>query len=172
MHLKDHIEILPGMEEYVSDYKARLFEIAFLSEEQVKLFKSDFRFVAEYFVASRRRKEGKTPDFTITLDHLKHVDEFIELMNAVTNSDRFSMLPDLLKEHGGNAMKTILFDEAEKRGEARGEARGEIKGAIKIYHDEMKLDPLEIVRRIMARFSLKEEAAEKQVAEALGLRPA
>ena len=119
--MKDHLKIPDGMEGYVSDYKANLFEIAFLPEEQVQQFRSDFRYVAEYFVASRRRKEGKTPIFTITVDHLKHVEEFVELMYAVTNSDRFSALPKLIKERGGDTMMTILFDEAEARGEARGE---------------------------------------------------
>ena len=112
----------------MSDYKANLFEIAYLSDEQVKMFKSDFRFVAEYFVGTRRKNEGQEPEFTLTLEHLKHVEEFIELMNALTNSDRFSDLPRLVNEHGGDTMMTILFDEAEARGKAIGEAIGEARG--------------------------------------------
>ena len=128
LKLKDHLKIPEGLEEYVSDYKVNLFEIAYLSDEQVAMFKSDFRYVAEYFVASRKQKEGQTPKFTITLEHLKHVEEFIELMNAITNSDRFSALPKLIRERGGDTMMTILFDEAEARGEARGKAIGEARG--------------------------------------------
>ncbi|MBR3142535.1 MAG: hypothetical protein IKF09_05200 [Clostridiales bacterium] len=81
---------------------------------------SDFRYVAEYFAATRMRKEGKEPVFSLTLDHLNHVKEFIELMNAITNTDRFSDIPRLINEKGGDSMYTILFDEAEARGEARG----------------------------------------------------
>ena len=44
-------------------------------------------------------------------------------MNAVTNSERFSELPKVMKERGGDAMFTIMFDEAEARGEARKEAK-------------------------------------------------
>ena len=132
LHLKDHLRIPEGLEKYVSDYEAHLFEIAYLTDEQVKQFRSDFRYVAEYFVASRKRKEGLKPEFSITVEHLKHVEEFIELMNAITNSDRFSVLPKLMKERGGDTMMTILFDEAEARGEKRGisigEARGEKRG--------------------------------------------
>ncbi len=109
-----------------------MFEIAYLTDEQIKRFRSDFRYVAEYFVASRKRKEGLKPEFSITVEHLKHVEEFIELMNAITNSERFSVLPKLMKERGGDTMMTILFDEAEARGEKRGisigEARGEKRG--------------------------------------------
>ena len=112
-----------AQERYVADYRINLFEIAYLADEEVRRFKSDFRYVAEYFVANRKRKEGLTPEWNISLEHLKHVEEFIELMNAVTNSERFSELPKVLKERGGDSMFTILFDEAEARGEARGEAR-------------------------------------------------
>ena len=51
-------------------------------------------------MANRMKKEGKEPKYTITLDHLKHVEEFVELMNAITNSDRFSMIPKIVKERG------------------------------------------------------------------------
>ena len=65
-------------------------------------------------------------------------------------------------------MYTILFDEAE----ARGESRGEVKGAIRIYHDEMNLSPKAIIKKIMSRYNLKKEEAEKYVEEVLGLKPA
>ena len=118
-------------EKFEEQERDDLFEIAFLSDEQVNSFKSDFRYVAEYFVANRKRKEGQIPQFTITSEHLKHVEEFCELMNALTNSDRFSHLPKLFKERGGSSMYTILFDEAETRGEKRGEIRGEKRGEAK-----------------------------------------
>ena len=128
LNLRDHLKIPAGLENYVSDYKANLFEIAYLSDEQVKMFKSDFRFVAEYFVGTRKKREGQEPEFTLTIEHLKHVEEFTELMNALTKSDRFSELPRLVNEHGGDTMMTILFDEAEARGKAIGEAIGEVRG--------------------------------------------
>jgi len=173
LNLKDHLKIPAGLEDYVSDYHANLFEIAFLSEEQVMRFKSDFRYVAEFFVATRMRKEGKDPVFTVTPAHLIHVEEFIELMNAITKSRKFSDLPKLIKERGNESMYTILFDEAEergeKRGERRGERRGEIIGVIKFCHDELHLPPTEIVKKIMPRFDLKKDEAEKYVAEVLNL---
>ena len=55
------------------------------------------------------------------------------------------------------------------RVEARGEIRGEIKGVIKLYHDEMNLLPSEIVDKIILRFSLGKNEAEKYVEETLGL---
>ena len=62
------------------------------------------------------------------------------------------------------------FEIAEARGEAKGEARGKIIEAIKIYYEEMSLMPSEIIAKIMSRFSLDKEDAEKYVEEVLGLQ--
>ena len=62
------------------------------------------------------------------MEHIRHVEEFAELMNVLTNSKQFSGLPTMVKERGDKAMWTILFDEAEKRGELRGKRRGEQRG--------------------------------------------
>ena len=40
LNLKDHLKIPPGLDEYISDYRANLFEVAFLSNEQVGRFKA------------------------------------------------------------------------------------------------------------------------------------
>ena len=125
LNLKDHLNIPPELEKFVSDYRINLREISFLDEETVSKFKSDFRYVAEYFVQNRRAKEGLEPKFTLTIDHIKHVNEFMELMNALTNSKKFSDLPERIAERSEDVMLTYLFDEAEARGISIGEARGE-----------------------------------------------
>ena len=44
------VDLPEGMENFINDYKIHIFEVAYLTEEQVKLFRSDFRIVADYFV--------------------------------------------------------------------------------------------------------------------------
>lgn len=44
------------MKPFVTNLKINLFEIAFLTDEQVAMFKSDFRIVADYFVQIRKIK--------------------------------------------------------------------------------------------------------------------
>ncbi len=95
----------------------------------------------------------------------EHVEAFVELMNAITNSDRFSTIPKIVKERGEESVFTIMFDEAE----ARGEARGAIKEAIKIYHDDLHLSPMMVLQKIIYRFSLQETDARKYVEETLGV---
>ena len=61
-------------------------------------------------------------------------------------------------------------NEQRREGAAIGEARGEIKGAIKLYSEEMNLQPLDIVQKIITRFSLNENEAEQYVMSTLGLQ--
>ena len=63
------------------------------------------------------------------------------------------------------ALRDLMKEEFEMT-----EARGEVKGAIKLYRDEMHLMPAEITKKIMARFDLKRDEAEKYVEETLGLQ--
>ena len=48
-HLKDVIYIPEGLGEYVNDYKITVFNIAWLTEEEIARFKSDFKIVANFF---------------------------------------------------------------------------------------------------------------------------
>ncbi len=73
----------------------------------------------------------------------------------------YEVLRDLLKDE---------FDIAEAKGEAKGEARGEIKGTIRVYHDELGLSVSEITAKIMVRYNLKKEDAEKIIEETLVLQ--
>ena len=61
--LKECLLIPSGLEPYVADYPIHLFEIAFLSDEQVASFRSDFRYVADFFIQMRRIKEVNMEKF-------------------------------------------------------------------------------------------------------------
>ena len=167
-----------------------VFEIAYLSDEELNRFHSDFRIVADYFVQMQR-----SGDYIPSREEIKHVEAVLQLLSIMTDDTRFE---DVLNkedgEEGTGGVHTMceFLDRVEARGEARGvaigEARGEargvaigeargvaigeIRGAIKIYCEEMNLPPSEIVKKIMARFSLERPAAEKYVEETLGLQPA
>ena len=82
-------------------------------------------------------------------------------MNAITNSDRFSSIPKIAKERGEKAVYTLMFDAAEARGEAR--------GTIRTCYEDFHLSPMEILRKIMDRFSLEEKDAKTYVEETLGV---
>jgi len=76
--------ISPELEPYVSDYKINVFEIAWLSDETIAKFKSDFRYLADYY--SQMRKTGKWKPMPGKAKHLK---ELFDLFSAVTKDNRF-----------------------------------------------------------------------------------
>ena len=84
--------IPPELEPYVSDYKINVFEIAWLSDETIAKFKSDFRYLADYY--SQMRKTGKWKPMPGKVKHLK---ELFDLFSAVTGDTRFIEMYKKLK---------------------------------------------------------------------------
>ena len=135
--LHECMDIPERLYPYVNDYKIHVFDIAFLTDEQLEMFQSDFKIVAKYFID--RRKYGN-PGFP--KDIPKHVDEVLKLLTSMTGDPRFiegwnSYLEKEGRKDGIKMEKWI--DEIEERGiaigEERGEQRGEIKGKIMAYFD-------------------------------------
>ncbi|MCR5104186.1 MAG: Rpn family recombination-promoting nuclease/putative transposase [Eubacterium sp.] len=90
-HLINLFDIPEEMKIYVNDYKINVFEVAFLTPEQVNMFKSDFREVADFFVQKRTKKK-----YVPSKRKLKHVDEVLKLLEVMTGDDRFKevMIPE------------------------------------------------------------------------------
>lgn len=54
VRLHEAVDIPEFFKPYVSDVKINVFEIAYLTDEQLGYFHSDFRIVADYFVQMQR----------------------------------------------------------------------------------------------------------------------
>ncbi len=107
----DIVEVPEELKPYVSNYNTNIFEIAWLSKEQVELFKSDFKIVADYFVQMRTNKDYK-PSRQI----IKHVQEVLQLMAVLTKDASFEEIQNLYVKGEKTTMREIL-DKAEARGE-------------------------------------------------------
>ena len=121
--LYECLEIPEEIRPYVSDYRINVFEIAYLEEEQVKRFKSDFRFVADYFVQIRKNRDYKPSRETI-----RHVDELLKLMTVLTEDERFIEAQN--QSEGGVRNMCEVLDRAEERGRAEGKAEGKAEGRV------------------------------------------
>ena len=121
---------------YVNDYKIHVFDIAYLTDEQVNYFKSDFKIVADYFVQKRKNK-----DYKPSKDTIKHVDALLKLMSVLTKDDRYIKA----QENGKGSVRNMC--EALDKVEARGRAAGELKGKIEAYAD-MNLSIPEIAKKV------------------------
>ena len=115
-----------------------LFQIAYLSDDQVQMFQSDFKIVADYFVQMRKNHDYIAPDTTI-----KHVHELLQLMSVMTKDNRFKDVysPDM---KGGETKMCEVLDRIENRGIARGISQGENSAfsLVKFLMDNNRLDDL------------------------------
>ena len=69
---------------YVQDYEVKVFDIAFLEDEAIERFTSDFKLVAKFF---KNRRLGKTDFFED--DKIIHVQELMDFFAVFTNDKRY-----------------------------------------------------------------------------------
>ena len=116
-------EITDAIKEYIQDYRIHVFDIPRLTKEQVQMFQSDFRIVADYFTKVYT-EEKYVPDDTV----IEHVDEFLKLMKVLTEDKRFEEVAyTMTKQEKEGVRMCRFFDESEARGEARGKEIGEAR---------------------------------------------
>lgn len=82
--LKERLTTPPVLEPFVSDYRMHLFELAWLTPEQVEMFQSDFRIVADYFVQKRMNR-----NYHPSKQDMRHVWETLELLTVMEDDTRF-----------------------------------------------------------------------------------
>ena len=90
---------------FVNDYKINVFEIAWLDEETVNMFQSDFKFVAQYFRAKRLNN-----NYVPTAEEIKHADELSKMFTALTGDKSFETAYNevILEKKGGITMCDIV----------------------------------------------------------------
>ena len=113
---------IPGkLKPFVSDYKINVFNIAWLSDKTISMFKSDFKFVAKYFQAKRKNQKYKP-----TNEEIKHVDSLLKMFSALTGDNKFEKVyNEGIKTKGGVTMCEIVqgfINEGIKKGKAQGKA--------------------------------------------------
>ena len=123
--LKERLNIPKEFEPYVNDYRINLFQIAYLTHEQVELFQSDFKVVADYFV--QKRENG---DYIPSSQDLTHVQETLQLLSIMTNDNRFEEAYNTNTDgqKGGPRNMCDVLDKVESRGIEKGIAKGVVKG--------------------------------------------
>ena len=127
--LYDRLEAPDELKRYVFDYGMNLFQIAYLDDSTVAKFKSDFRFVADYYVQMRKTGKYVPPN-----DKITHVQEMLSLMSALTDDNRFSDVYEGIKGKERVSMCTVL-DEIETRGIEKGIEKGRDNTLISLVHD-------------------------------------
>lgn len=112
--LYELLDIPEVIKPYVNNYEIHIFEIAYLTEEQLNLFTSDFRIVADYFIQKRKNKE-----YIPSTETIKHVDALLQMLHSLTGDNRFEVAYNLQKG-AQTTMSEILLDKIENRGIEKG----------------------------------------------------
>lgn len=118
-NLHSRLKMPEEVKKYVSNYEINVFEMGYLTPEQVDLFTSDFKVVAEYFMhlvqGTEYNRDGQ---------ELHYADEVLDLLHVMTGDDRFEEMQkeaQRKKEEGEVIMKNWILDEAEDRGIEKGQ---------------------------------------------------
>ena len=140
LSLKERLNVPKEFEPYVNDYKINLFQIAYLTHEQVELFQSDFKVVADYFV--QKRENG---DYIPSSQELKHVQETLQLLSIMTNDHRFEDAYNMDNDHQKGATSNMceVLDKVENRGKAEGENKMAL--LVKKLLDQNRIDDIKQV---------------------------
>ena len=125
--LGEALEVPEILKPYITDARINLFEIAWLSWEQVNQFRSDFKEVARYFVQMRENGEYQPSD-----DELAHIESVLQLLNVMDRDHRFETAINERQE--GKEARTMsewltkVINESEAKGMAQGMIRGRMEG--------------------------------------------
>ena len=103
-----------------------VFNLAWLTDEQIYAFKSDFKIVAEYLRAVR---VGEAEDWE--RQKIEHVEEICDLLKAISNDDIFDSMQDFIidmqKNKGGFQMSEFV-QKMINRGRTEGISIGRTEG--------------------------------------------
>ena len=149
--IKELMEIPRCLDTYVNDYQMHVFEVAWLTEEQISHFRSDFKVVANFFVQKRKNKDYIPDDPT----EIKYVDEVLKLLNVMTGDKRYEKI--FQKKKGVRSMCDVAErlekmgivkgieigrlegkEEGKVEGKAEGKAEGILEGKMQVYRNLLK----------------------------------
>ena len=110
--LKDLFQVPPELEQFVNNYRINVVNLAWLSDEQIKLFKSDFREIAVY-LRCKRTKEL----FRGSRRRLRHAFETLDLLRVISGGDKLfnDIEPKLIRMIQYNKKGGINMDDVLRR---------------------------------------------------------
>ena len=149
LNLKGRFNIPKELDPYVNDYHVNLFEIAWLPDETIAMFQSDFRFVADYFSQKRKNQQYKAP-----AGEMKHVRAVLELLSAVMQDTRFIDAYNGRMAEGRPTNMDPWLDEIENRGREEGREEGKSEMVLEMLREKQ---PLDLIAKV-SKFSLEKIA--------------
>lgn len=153
-NIKALLDIPKELEPYVNDYRIHVVNVAWLTDEQIELFQSDFKVVARFF-SNKRKKINDIQDETV----IKHVDEVLKLLSVMTGDRRYEAYPRGKEKGEAHKMCEVLdwyIGQGIEQGTERAEDRVTELGRI-LLAENRKEDALKALVNEEYRYSLYAE---------------
>lgn len=122
-NLYDCFEVPEKLKPFVNDYKINVFNIAFLNQKTIAMFKSDFKIIAEYFRAKRLNQKYKG-----SKEKLKHANETLKMFSALTGDNSFEKVYNESNSKKGGITMCDVVERIRNDGRTEGRIEGRIEG--------------------------------------------
>lgn len=164
LDLKSCFEVPQAIDALVNDYRISVVNVAFLSDKELSLFKSDFGIVADHFCQMRRGTSYKP-----SRNRIRHVDATLQLLRVMTGDRRYEELLTAEEKRGGRATMDLVLErywnDGLAKGEARGIALGEARGIIGMGR-RFNIPERDIIDQLVSQTRCSEEEAARLLREA------
>ena len=135
------------LEEYVQDYKIQVFDIAYLDDEIIDSFKSDFKEIAGFF---KKKRIGENP--LTSENELKHPHAIMEFISVFTQDRSYIESLDYIENQTGGAVTMCavadaLKTEGRREGIREGKREGRLEGKVELLL-EMNFTVAEIADKL------------------------
>lgn len=125
--LHDMLDLPGELKEYVPDYKINLVQVAFLPDETIAQFQSDFQIVAEFFKAKRL---GNSNQLRYNQKKWNHVAELLDFFQTFTGQRKYEEIKQEIIERSKkeDIVMDPIFDTVWKEGLEEGLEKGREEG--------------------------------------------
>ena len=122
---------------FVNNYKINVFNLAWLSEKQINMFRSDFKCIVEFLRTQRLkiRYEGSR-------EKLQHANETLKLFSALMGDDSFEKVYNETNPNIGGATMCNVVEEIRNEGRVEGRSEGRTEQAIEAAINLLKMNVL------------------------------
>ena len=136
-NLLERLDVHEALKPYINDYHINVFEIAWLPDETVAKFKSDFRIIADYFVQMRKNR-----NYIPSQKQIQHVHEFLQLMTVMTGDKRYEEVYYKSGKELGNMCEVL--DAVENRGRIQAHIAAVTRRLTRLLSRNLPIDAQEI----------------------------
>ena len=134
--LKDVVKVPEGLDHYVNDYNIHVVNVAWLTDEEIERFQSDFKLVARFFVEKRKGNKDWMKD---NKQEIVHVDAILKLLSVMTGDKDYE---EIVRNGDAKEVHTMceVLQYYKNEGRAEGRAEGRVEGKLELAAKMLEKD--------------------------------